>query len=79
MLVALLDRIPEGSSERVVEGRRWAVTKVTSTGGRAVRLFGEELGGTGYVSANAYLVGGRWILCPCEMPAERVLAFLRRL
>lgn len=73
----LLARLPEGASEALLEGRRWATTKVTAAGGRAVRLYAEELGGTTYVSANAYVVGGQWQLKPCEMPEERVLTFLR--
>ena len=53
--------------------RRYGVTRTVSADGRIEKLFGEELGGTDIISANLYL-GDRFR--PCEMPAEKVLAFL---
>ncbi|MEM6671800.1 MAG: peptide methionine sulfoxide reductase [Planctomycetota bacterium] len=75
-LERLLQRVPEGVSHARYAGRRWIVTKVPSARGRAVRLYAEELGGPDFVSANAYLIDGAWTLKPCEMPEERVMAFL---
>jgi hypothetical protein len=41
-------------------------------------LYGKEPGGAGRVSVNLYrLAGGRMALRPCEMPAARVIAFVR--
>jgi hypothetical protein len=40
-------------------------------------VYAEELGGTDIVSTNVYLAGGDEHLRPCEMPTEKVLAFLR--
>lgn len=71
---ALFARIPVGWSVRENEGRRYGVTRTVSAGGRIEKIFAEELGGTDVISANLYL-GGRFR--PCEMPTEKVLAFLR--
>jgi peptide-methionine (S)-S-oxide reductase len=76
-LAALLDRFPEGWSEATYEGRRYGVTKTLRADGRAVSLYAEELGGTDVVSTNAYLTSEAEELRPCEMPAAKVLAFLR--
>lgn len=69
----LFRRIPEGWSVMTFGGRRFGVARTTVAGGRAQKLYAEELGGTDIVSANLY-DGVR--LQPCEMPAARVLAFV---
>ena len=56
--------------------RRWGVTLNASADGRRHWLYGEELGGTDRVSFNLYLVSWRPVLRPCEMPAEKVIAFV---
>lgn len=76
-VVRLVDRLPEGWSEVSWRDRRWGVTVVRSDDGRRRRVYAEELGGTGVVSANLYVTDGGEHLRPCEMPAEEVLAFLR--
>ena len=45
--------------------------------GQSVKLVAEELGGTDYISLNMYLLNAGPQLFPCEMPAEKVIAFLR--
>jgi hypothetical protein len=77
-LVDLLARVPEGWSIATYGGRRYGVTRTARAGGRAISVYAEELGGTDIVSTNAYLTdeGGEH-LRPCEMPTEKVLAFLR--
>lgn len=76
-LAELLGRFPEGWSEWTHDGRRYAVTKTLRAGGRAVSLYAEELGGRDVVSTNLYLTSGSEELRPCEMPAAKVLAFVR--
>lgn len=72
----LIARLPEGWSEVRYRGRRWGVSRTRAVGGRVEKLYAEELGGTGVVSANLYRPGpGEWFR-PCEMPAEDVLNFL---
>jgi peptide-methionine (S)-S-oxide reductase len=71
---ALFGRIPQGWSRRKYGGRHYGVTRTVTADGRIEKIFAEELGGTDIVSANLYL-GDRFR--PCEMPAAKVLAFLR--
>ncbi|UJH69615.1 hypothetical protein [Ornithinimicrobium sp. INDO-MA30-4] len=40
-------------------------------------MYAEELGGTDFISANLYLGGTEEHLRPCEMPAAKVVAFLK--
>jgi len=74
---SLVDRVPDGWSVATYDGRRYGVTKETRAGGRAISVYAEELGGTDVVSTNVYVTTGGEELRPCEMPAEKVLAFLR--
>ena len=75
-LAALLERVPEGWTPVVFEGRRYGLSRVDRAGGRSISVFAEELGGTDVVSANVYRTSTGELLKPCEMPAARVLAFL---
>lgn len=74
----LFARVPLGHSVVEYDGARWGVTRAEQVGGRSQRVYAEELGGSGVVSANLYLVGDEPALRPCEMPVERVLDFLAR-
>jgi peptide-methionine (S)-S-oxide reductase len=76
-LTSLAGRFPEGWSEATYEGRRYGVTRTVHAGGRSMSVYAEELGGTDVVSANLYLTRAGEELRPCEMPAGKVLDFLR--
>lgn len=76
--VATLEALPRGYSEGLYGERRYGVTINRSDDGRRWWLFGRELGGTDIVSLNLYrTASGRIALRPCEMPAEKVIAFVR--
>ncbi|MFI7586970.1 peptide methionine sulfoxide reductase [Spongisporangium articulatum] len=76
-VAALLARLPLGWSAVTYRGRRWGVTRTVRAGGRVEKLYAEELGGTGVVSANLYLPApDDEQFRPCEMPASDVLDFL---
>lgn len=76
--VAALEALPRGYSEGLCGGRRYGVTINRSDDGRRWWLFGRELGGKDIVSLNLYRsTGGGIALRPCEMPAEKVIAFVR--
>lgn len=77
MLTELLDRFPAGYAHAVFAGSRWGVTVTASDDGRRRSVYAEQLGGDGVVSANVYVTDSGAHLRPCEMPAARVLAFLR--
>jgi hypothetical protein len=74
-----LDALPSGSSEGLLDSRRWGVTLARSADGRRCWLYAEERGGTGRVSCNIYRpAGGPPRLRPCEMPLARVVGFVLR-
>lgn len=73
----LVDRVPEGWTPVRYDGRRYGLTRRTHAAGRSVSVLAEELGGPDRVSSNVYRTDAGWLLKPCEMPAEKVLAFLR--
>ena len=75
-LERLVDRVPEGWTVVVYDGRRYGLTRTTRAAGRSVSLLAEQLGGTEVVSTNVYRTSDGDVLKPCEMPAEKVLAFL---
>lgn len=72
-----LERLPEGYSEGVYDGRRYGVTIRRSEDSRRTSLFARELAGTDLISFNLYrMTTGKTSLKPCEMPAEKVIAFV---
>lgn len=74
---AAFAQLPEGYSEGAYEGRRFGVTVRRSGDGRRNSLFARELAGTDIVSFNLYRVtSDRTLLKPCEMSAEKVVAFV---
>lgn len=73
----LVDALPEGWSEVTYTGRRYGLTKITHAGGRSSSVYAEQLGGPDVVSANVYRTASGDVLKPCEMPAAKVMDFLR--
>ena len=77
--LANLSALPPGYSEGEFDGRRYGVTVRASKDGKRIWLYGEALGGPDRVSCNLYrLEGGRCLLKPCEMAADKVVDFVRR-
>ena len=75
-LGALVDRVPEGWTRVLYQGRPYGLSRTTRAGGHSVSLFAEELGGTDVVSGNVQRTSSGDLLRPCEMPEPVVLAFL---
>ena len=71
-----LDALPEGSTRGSAQGRAYVATKTTFSDGKSVKLVAEQLGGTGYISLNLYKLQSGAQLYPCEMPADKVIAFV---
>lgn len=71
-----LKTFPDGASEVIYDRRRWLMRKETRLGGRLIKLYAEELGGRDFISLNYYETGSAPLLKPCEMPAEKVIAFI---
>lgn len=71
------DALPLGGYGGTYEGRRYRLTKSQFSQARSQKLEAEELGGSDYISLNLYrLADGTALLKPCEMPAEKVQAFV---
>lgn len=73
----LFERLPVGWSVVEYDGRRYGVTRTVLAGGRSEKVLAEALDGSDLVSANLYRVEGEDLFKPCEMPAGKVLDFLR--
>ena len=74
---AAFDKLPEGYSNGVYGGRRFGLIIRRSEDGRRNTLFARELAGTDIISFNLYRFrSGRSSLKPCEMSAEKVVAFV---
>jgi hypothetical protein len=72
-----LAAIPSGYGEGVYDRLRYGVTVRKSRDGKRTGLFARALAGGGDVSFNLYrLRSGEDFLRPCEMPAEKVVAFV---
>jgi hypothetical protein len=75
-LRAALDLIPLGYSEGLYHGRRYRMQKTLHAGGKGLKFFARELGGTDFVSLNLYRLTSGDLLKPCEMPEAKVRDFI---
>ncbi|AWV98793.1 peptide methionine sulfoxide reductase [Arcticibacterium luteifluviistationis] len=78
MVKSLLNHMEEGYSVGMYLGRKYGITKTLFNNGQSVKLYAEELGGTDFVSLNYYSTSKKEILRPCEMPADKVIDFLKK-
>lgn len=68
--------LPSGHHFGEYGGRRYGLTVSVHNDGRSRKLYAEELGGADFVSLNVYHTSAGVRLKPCEMPAEKVIAFV---
>lgn len=68
--------LPPDYSEVNYDGRTYGLTRQDFSGGRSLKVFAEELGGTDFISFNYYLTQNGPQLKPCEMPVAKVQNFL---
>lgn len=71
------DTLPLGNFDGLYKGRRYGVTRTEREGGRHAWLWAEERGGTDRISGNLYRLSSGVRLKPCEMPSEKVIAFVK--
>lgn len=76
-LDTLIGAIPEGWSRMQIAGRSWGVTRTTRAGGKVISIDAERLGDTEQLGANVWITSEGATLRPCEVPAEKVMRFLR--
>lgn len=72
-----VNKIPTGYSVGNYQGKKYGISKTIFNRGKSVKLYGEELGGNNFVSLNYYLTTTKELLKPCEMPAQKVVHFLK--
>jgi len=71
-----LKAFPDGACEVYYNRKRYLMRKQTLLKGRLIKLYAEELGGRDVVSLNYYETAATPLLKPCEMSAEKVIAFI---
>lgn len=76
-VTAIITALPVGTLRGTAEGKTYLLTKHAFSGGRAIKVVAEELGGPDYISLNLYKLGKGPQLYPCEMPTAKVIAFMR--
>ncbi|MEO1054202.1 MAG: peptide methionine sulfoxide reductase [Bacteroidota bacterium] len=76
MLHDIIMAIPIGYSEVSFEGKKYGLTRSDFNGGKSLKVYAEELGGTDFISFNYYITSKDTLLKPCEMPDEKVRHFL---
>lgn len=76
-LEALIEAIPEGWSRAEIDGRSWAITRITRAHGKVISVDAERLGHTEQLGANVWMTSEGAVLRPCEVPSETVMRFLR--
>ena len=68
---------PQGYFIARYEGRRYGVSNTAYASGRSYKLYAEQLGGPDRISLNIYAPpSGAPALRPCEMPIDKVTAFV---
>ncbi len=75
-LKTLISRVPEGYSEGSFNDRKYGITRTNFNAGKSLKIYAEELGGTDFISLNYYRMRNGDLLKPCEMPEEKIIAFL---
>lgn len=74
--LAAFDALPMGTFTGSAHGKSYVVTRSQIVGGRGEKLVAEARDGSDYISLNFYRLGSGPLLKPCEMPAEKVIAFV---
>jgi hypothetical protein len=68
--------LPNGSYDVIFERKRYLLSKESKFADKIIKLYAKELGGSDFVSLNFYPYIDKGLLKPCEMPAEKVIAFI---
>jgi hypothetical protein len=74
----ILTSWPRGYFTARYEGRRYGVSNTAHANGQSFKLYAEQLGGADRISLNIYRPAGSAepALKPCEMPIDKVTAFV---
>jgi len=69
-------KLKDGAYDVIYKERRFLLRKETLLEGRLIKAYAEELGGNDFISLNYYPLTLNGLLKPCEMPEEKVIAFI---
>lgn len=69
-------QLPTGTFQGTAHGRAYVVSRQVVAGGKGAKLVAEALDGSDYISLNLYHLQSGDIIKPCEMPREKVIAFV---
>ncbi|WP_299025016.1 hypothetical protein [uncultured Sulfitobacter sp.] len=72
-----LHAIPLGTTTGYAGATRYTATRSDFNQGRSTKLVAEALDGSDYISLNFYDLTQGGQLAPCEMPHEKVVAFVK--
>jgi len=78
-LLQYIQKIPEGYSEGIYNGKKYSVTKEIFNNGKSFKFYGRELQGSDFISLNYYITSNKELLKPCEMPEQKVIHFLENI
>ncbi|WP_055047135.1 hypothetical protein [Devosia sp. A16] len=78
LIWSTLNSWPRGYFTARYQGRRYGVTSTAHANGQSFKLYAEQLGGADRISLNIYRPpgSGEPALKPCEMPVDKVTAFV---
>ena len=76
-VTARVRALPRGASTGRAHGKSYVCTRSDFSNGRSIKVVAEERGGPDYISMNLYDLAAGPRLYPCEMPASKVIDFLR--
>ena len=68
----------DGAYDVIYDEKRYLFRKETLLENKLIKVYAEELGGTNFISLNYYPQTADGLLKPCEMPDEKVIAFITR-
>lgn len=78
-MLQYINKIPIGYSEGIYNNKKYSITKQIFNEGKSFKIYGKELQGNNFISLNYYITSEKELLKPCEMPAQKVIHFLKNI
>lgn len=75
-ILSNLNELPNGYSPGMYSDKKYGLTKAIFNNGKSFKIFGEELGGTDFISLNYDFTKDKDLIKPCEMTTKKVVHFI---
>lgn len=75
-LLAICKTIPVGYSQVFFEKEKYGITRTDFNNGNSIKIFGQSLKSTNFISTNIYCTSNNVLIKPCEMPLSKVVDFI---